>query len=93
MKLLVLSDSHRKVRLLEDIINANADSAVIIFLGDGEDDFNQAMKVCTVRKDVQIFQVRGNCDHKSWEKPALVRTICGLNFISRMDSRKRLNGI
>ncbi|MCQ2460936.1 MAG: YfcE family phosphodiesterase [Clostridia bacterium] len=65
MKILVLSDSHGKYQYIFDIIYENADSDVIIHLGDGVSDVDEAAReVADMRhlKTLQIIKVRGNCD-------------------------------
>ena len=65
MKILVLSDSHGKYQYVFDIIYENADSDVIIHLGDGVSEVDEAAReVADMRhlKTLQIIKVRGNCD-------------------------------
>ncbi len=59
MRLLVLSDSHRDAASLRMIAEKHKEADIIVFLGDGEDDFEH------VRPDLSgkiIYAVRGNCD-------------------------------
>ena len=80
MKILVLSDSHGKVGMLESIMNVNADADVFIFLGDGENDFARALKDCRIPAEKTVIQVQGNCDHTSRQAVTLVRNLGGINF-------------
>ena len=80
MKILVLSDSHGKVGLLEDIINDNAGADIIAFLGDGERDFYRALRNCRVPEDKEIWQVQGNCDPLSREEVTLIKEAAGIRF-------------
>lgn len=59
MRILLLSDSHRDVTSLRMIIDKHREADYVVFLGDGEDDFEQ------VRPDLSgkiVYAVRGNCD-------------------------------
>ena len=80
MKILVMSDSHGKVGLLEDIINDNMNADIIAFLGDGERDFFRAMRDCRVPDDKEIWQVQGNCDPLSREEVTLIKEAAGIRF-------------
>lgn len=59
MRILVVSDSHRNIFKLFMAIEEQPEAKHIIFLGDGEDDIEQAEK----RYPERIFhKVKGNCD-------------------------------
>lgn len=62
MKVLVMSDSHGKKKLVQEIITENLDAKLIIHLGDGERDMEYAQFLNT---DAQIISVCGNCDMAS----------------------------
>ncbi len=65
MKILVLSDSHGRYEYIYSIIFNNADSDIIIHLGDGVDDVDEAVRdVANDRplKVERVIKVRGNCD-------------------------------
>ena len=85
IKLLVLSDSHGRTGKLKNIIMDNSEADAIIFLGDGEDDFDDATMACgmskyaTVQRAV-ILQVRGNCDRMSMEQVTILHEFAGIKF-------------
>ena len=83
MKLLVLSDSHGASENLTDIIRQERDSDRIIFLGDGERDFDLALAETGIdpydphcRK--KVSQVCGNCDIFSHEPACIIEEIEGM---------------
>ena len=81
-KILVLSDSHGRVGKLKKIITENK-ADIILFLGDGEFDFEGVLaelEIDPFGDDPQIFQVRGNCDHASTEAVSVILTVEGLRF-------------
>lgn len=59
MRLLVLSDSHGDVPSLELAIKNEKSAQVIIFLGDGLNDFEKVSHLLIGKK---VVAVRGNCD-------------------------------
>lgn len=60
MRIVVLSDSHRKVSKLFDAVERHLDNAdLFIFLGDGEDDFDM---VLNAYPHIKYERVCGNCD-------------------------------
>ena len=83
MKILVLSDSHGKYQNTFDIIYENADADVIIHLGDGVTDVDEAARdVADVRhlNAARIYKVRGNCDMFSNEAVTTFENIGGHRF-------------
>ncbi len=76
-KLLILSDSHGRSGKLKKMIEANPDANGIIYLGDGEKDFQQALSAAD---NPFVYQVRGNCDRESCEAVTLVEEIDGVRF-------------
>ena len=82
MKLLVLSDSHGHDENLTDIILSCPDAGAIIFLGDGEWDFDNALQVCGIGEEERVIcRVRGNCDRASREPETIVREFGGIRFL------------
>lgn len=60
MRIVVLSDSHRAKGNLFDIVEKHKESAdLFIFLGDGEDDFDDVLALYPMLK---YERVSGNCD-------------------------------
>ena len=79
MKILVLSDSHGSARRIENAVLTHPDAKVIVFLGDGEIDLEEALAVCGIfpygnDRSRAVFQVRGNCDRMSTEAVTLLET-------------------
>lgn len=58
MKILVLSDSHGRVAVLERAYEMHADADIIVFLGDGLRDVSRAFADC----GKTVVCMRGNCD-------------------------------
>lgn len=83
MKILVISDSHGHVNTVFDIIYENADADVIIHLGDGVGDADEAAREvagCRSLNVKRIIKVRGNCDMFSDEAVTLYENIGGKRF-------------
>ncbi|MGN1329343.1 MAG: YfcE family phosphodiesterase [Eubacterium sp.] len=60
MRIVVMSDSHRAKRNLFEIVEKHMDTAdLYIFLGDGEDDFDEALMLYP---NLKYERVSGNCD-------------------------------
>ena len=60
MRIVVLSDSHRsRSNLFEAVEMHLKDADLFIFLGDGEDDFDE---VLTAHPNIRYERVSGNCD-------------------------------
>ena len=62
MKLLVLSDSHGNVYNLRTVLLKHPEADKIVFLGDGENDFNDLSSEINGRS---VTMVCGNCDFGS----------------------------
>lgn len=63
MRIVVMSDSHRRVSALLDIIERHKDNTdLFLFLGDGNDDLDEAL---IMYPDINIDRVSGNCDFYS----------------------------
>lgn len=60
MRIVVISDSHRRVsRLFETVEKHKESTDLFIFLGDGEDDFDN---VLALYPELTYERVAGNCD-------------------------------
>lgn len=81
MKLLVMSDSHGHDEKIADILLEHPEADVIVFLGDGEWDFENAVKACGIGPEKVICRVRGNCDRASMEPETIVREFGGVRFL------------
>ena len=62
MKILVISDSHRFIQNLIQILETNIDADQIIFLGDGEDDIEECEYIFPELRSGRLITVSGNCD-------------------------------
>ena len=62
MRILVTSDSHRNTLALKRAVNAAKPFDAFIFLGDGEDDYNE---VTMSLAGIDTYAVRGNNDYNS----------------------------
>ncbi len=62
MRILVLSDSHGDISSMQMALNMHREAETIVFLGDGEDDFDYVRKGIN---DKMIYAVKGNCDFYS----------------------------
>lgn len=80
MKLLVLSDSHGHDEILTNMILEHPEADALVFLGDGEWDFENALKVCSVGAEKTVCQVKGNCDFSSREPGKIIREFDGVRF-------------
>ncbi|MBR5372447.1 MAG: YfcE family phosphodiesterase [Oscillospiraceae bacterium] len=62
MQLLVISDTHGHYSILRDTILSHPDSEQVIFLGDGEEEYERFCREYPVESR-RVYAVRGNCDH------------------------------
>lgn len=63
MRIVVMSDSHRRTNAILEIIERHKDNAdLFLFCGDGNDDLDEALMIY---KDIKIDRVSGNCDFSS----------------------------
>jgi putative phosphoesterase len=97
MKVLVFSDSHGAEKSMAKAIEDNRSVDSIIFLGDGERDFEYALAKCGIYpygemvKDV--YQVRGNCDLYSTVPDAVTASFGDLRmFITHGYAQKVKHG-
>jgi len=73
MKILVVSDTHRNYGALEAIIRKNPDADMLIHLGDGEHEFDDASHVFP---QFPMVYVGGNCDY-GFHKTTHIVDACG----------------
>lgn len=86
MKTLVFSDSHGSEQGMIDAIEENKDANAIVFLGDGERDFEEALAACDIAPygtgaSIRIVQVCGNCDRYSMEPVTVTMEFGGVRFL------------
>ena len=74
MRLLVVSDSHGDSYALYRAIQQQPAAQVVIHLGDGENDMEQAMGLCGEKR---VICVRGNCDWGSMLPALSLERIAG----------------
>ena len=83
MKLLVMSDSHRRKNALSEIIEINRDADAFIFLGDGLNDFDDALAENALDPtdySKEIIAVPGNCDFFGRPAGHVIRQLGGISF-------------
>ncbi len=78
MRVLVLSDTHGNYFNLRDVLKLHPTTDVVIFLGDGERDFEYAKQYLENR---HVIMVRGNCDFYSELPENITQTIEGKKFL------------
>lgn len=71
-KILVLSDSHRRRIILEEIFEQENDADIIVFLGDGLEDIEECRYVIPNLRGKDIRMVSGNCDWSSMESSSIM---------------------
>ena len=86
MKILVLSDSHGSDEKIIQAVHREQDADAIVFLGDGERDFQYALAefgFFPYGSDASriIRQVRGNCDVFSSEPVTIVDSFEGIRVL------------
>lgn len=62
MKCLIFSDSHGNTALMQQVLRSHPTAEVVLFLGDGIADFEQAVATDRAPIPRQYVAVRGNCD-------------------------------
>lgn len=77
MKILVVSDTHRNFEALEKVIRKNTNADMLIHLGDGEREFEDAQSAFP---QLPMVYVRGNCDFGNHKTTHVVSTGCGVNI-------------
>ena len=61
MRALVISDSHHDSISINMVLKLHREAEMVIFLGDGEDDFFSADNIALMT-DKKVVAVKGNCD-------------------------------
>ncbi|MCH3973101.1 MAG: metallophosphoesterase [Oscillospiraceae bacterium] len=77
MRVLVVSDTHHDQWALHRALAAQPTAEVVVHLGDGEDEAEQAKKAFPKK---QFYLVRGNCDWGSHLPASLTAEIGGRRF-------------
>ncbi len=85
-KILVFSDSHGRNSDMISAIGSHKDANVIVFLGDGERDFDETLAACDLdfvgeNKGVEILRVCGNCDWGSSESDRIITDFEGVKTL------------
>ena len=79
MKILVLSDSHRNVEILTEVLGAvSKDISCVFFLGDCYEDI---MPAKDIHAHIVFYAVRGNCDFGFGNPDEGFVTISGANIL------------
>lgn len=86
MKILVFSDSHGSEQYMTDAISENDDADALVFLGDGERDFEAVLAACGIapygpKTSVKVWQVCGNCDRFSSEPVTVTADFDGVKTL------------
>lgn len=76
MKICICSDSHGNWVGIQDMLDVERPQ-VLLFLGDGERDFQRVDLPCTTR----MYAVCGNCDLMSMEPPWRVIELAGIRMM------------
>lgn len=63
MKILIVSDSHGRSGVLDQIVQAEPEAATVIFLGDGLRDMEL---IGDAYPHLRVYSVSGNCDYMSY---------------------------
>lgn len=77
MRVVVISDSHRNPQIVKDILRRQKSAEVVIFCGDGEEDFVGAKAEFPEKS---FHMVRGNCDFGSMLNTTETITLEGVKF-------------
>ena len=79
MRIVVFSDGHRRVSNVLKIIERHKNNAdLFFFLGDGNDDVDEAL---TMYPDIKIERVSGNCDFSSVYPASKIIEFGGKRFL------------
>ncbi|MBE6729230.1 MAG: YfcE family phosphodiesterase [Ruminococcaceae bacterium] len=77
MRILVMSDSHRNINVIKNILDKHSDIKTVFFLGDNADD---AESVASSYPRHTFYIVSGNCDIGSWTKSRNIVSINGIRI-------------
>lgn len=79
MRILVMSDMHRRKSNFEKVMERHSDIDEIFFLGDGVDD---AEEISSFFGGKRFTLISGNCDFSSKYPSTVIREICGVKIIA-----------
>ncbi len=79
MKILVMSDMHRRKSNFERVLEKHKDIVNVIFLGDGVDD---AKEISEFFPDKRFYLLSGNCDFLSFLPSSEIITLAGVEILA-----------
>ena len=74
MRIVVISDSHKRSDIVEKILYSQPDAKVVLFLGDNAGDIEDLQYIFT---DKQFYILSGNCDYFSTYPSSNIAVISG----------------
>lgn len=80
MRILVVSDSHKMQYSLFSAIESEPAAEVVYFLGDGSDEYEEAVFIFSHEK--AFIGVRGNCDMYTSLPSSDIRTVCNKKIMA-----------
>jgi len=78
MRIIVISDSHRRTRVIDEIIAAQSEAGYVFFLGDNVRDIEDFE---FIYPDKKFCVVSGNCDFASTVPTVGVEMVCGKKIL------------
>lgn len=78
MRILVVSDSHKRSDILEKILYSQPEAKVVFFLGDCANDIEDMEYIFP---DKKFYILSGNCDYNSLYPSTAVATVCGKKIL------------
>ena len=78
MRIVVISDSHKNTRVIDEILGSQPDAKAVFFLGDNITDIEDFE---FMYPDKRFFAVSGNCDYFSTAPTVGVETISGVKIL------------
>ena len=88
MRILVVSDMHRRKSNFEKVLERHSDIDEIFFLGDGVDD---AEEISSFFKGKRFTLISGNCDFLSKYPSTVMCELCGVKIHSYRQRQRQNN--
>lgn len=79
MKILVISDTHRKTEGAVRALRENPDITHVIHLGDMVDDADELQQIFY---DKSFCKIRGNNDRRTFARDSALLSLCGMNIFA-----------
>lgn len=77
MRIVVISDSHRRTGIIDKILSAQTEAKYVFFLGDNVEDIEDFE---LLYPDKKFYAVSGNCDYNSFVPVTGVETVGGVKI-------------